>query len=81
MTEAAEALEQEWLAVTAKLKSYLEHPEQHTAIVFLLGDMSNATAQRLAHEKGLVVGEPFGGTRMIKRAPGNTADELAMAPK
>lgn len=79
--QSVDALELEWVIVTAKLQSYLEHPERHTAVIFLNGYMSDETAERLAREKQLVVGEPFGAYRMIERAPGNTGDALAMAPK
>lgn len=75
-----DALEQEWLAVTKALKSYIEHPEEHTAVVFLNGQISNETIERLREEKGLYVDASFSTFSMIRRAPGNTDDALAKLP-
>ena len=43
--ENGDTFESEWLAVTNSLKSYIEHPEEHTAIVFLMRHLSNETVE------------------------------------
>lgn len=75
-------MEQEWLVVTNSLRSYIEHPEENTAAVFLRcrNPLSQETIERLREEKGLVVGSHFGQFHTITRVPGNHYDVLAKKP-
>lgn len=74
-----EHLEREWQTVTRSLKSYIEHPEQHTATIFMRTreQLRQETIDRLREEKNICVGAYFGGFHMISRAPGNADDSLA----
>ena len=82
MNDPEEVLALEWQRVSHALQSYIEHPEQHTAIIFLRGRMHPQTRERLEREKGLVIGKsPLGEFQMISRAPGNTGDALAKEPQ
>lgn len=80
MAQQYNDLELEWLAVTNSLKSYIEHPEEHTATIFMKCKLSKETIERLRVEKNLCVDDSFGSFHMVRRAPGNTDDALAKLP-
>ena len=75
-------IEKEWLTVTNSLKSYIEHPELHTARIFLKCHtlLSDQTVERLRIEKNIIVECNSGSFCVISRVPGNADDAKAKPP-
>lgn len=75
-------MEQEWLGVNAALRNYIEHPEAHTAIIFLRSPLlSQETLDRLREDKGIIMSDRMGDYYMVQRIPGNPYDRLAKKPE
>lgn len=75
-------MEQEWLAINRALKNYMEHPEEHTATIFLRCPLqSDETINRLREEKGIILDARMKSFYQVRRIPGNPHDVLAKKPE